>query len=479
MGIGKTYKGIKGRWFLNSFSFVLAIMIIAIAIIGIGTSKYYYSSVKQNVSNRAESTASFFNKYMTKTYDQFYNSAEKFVTEFIEKDKLEVQIIDAYGRVLLSSSALTAGFIPSTGDVIQAFSDKKQVFWIGVDHLTDEKVISVTSPVFYTNGNLLGAVRYVSSLKKVDIHIATVILISVLIGMIFIFLLMVSNRYFITSIVEPVARINVIAKEIAQGRYGMRLQKIHNDEIGDLCDTINYMSDEISRAEKMKNDFISSVSHELRTPLTAIAGWSETLMSGEIDDTEEIVLGLGIIRRESVRLTQMVEELLEFARLENGAMRLNVEPFDVCTELYDSVYMYASMLRREGMDINYHKPREAFFISGDRYRLKQVFLNIIDNAAKYGKDGKKVDISIDKDENNVIIHVRDYGFGIAPEELPFVKQKFYKGSSKQRGSGIGLAVTDEIIKLHGGELDISSTLSEGTTVSVTLPAFDMDREIEE
>ena len=254
----------------------------------------------------------------------------------------------------------------------------------------------------------------------------------------------------------------------------MRLHKVYDDEIGDLCDTINHMSEEISRAERMKNDFISSVSHELRTPLTAIGGWSDTLLAGGASDRDEVIMGLSIIQKESRRLTQMVEELLDFTRLESGRMKLNVELFDVGAELYEAVFMYQNMLDKEHIQLIYDIPDQMCPVSGDRHRLKQVFLNIIDNAAKYGKSGGKIEILLSCDSYTVIIQVRDWGIGIKEEELPFVKEKFYKGSSKQRGSGIGLAVTDEIVRMHGGTLNIASTYGEGTQVTVTLPLANTD-----
>ncbi|MBD9068294.1 MAG: sensor histidine kinase, partial [Butyricicoccus sp.] len=310
-----------------------------------------------------------------------------------------------------------------------------------------------------------------TSLRVVERQIWLIVGVSLLACLVFLIFVVASNSYFIRSIVDPVLKINNIAKEIAAGRYGVRLQKTYDDEIGELCDTINYMSDEINRAERMKNDFISSVSHELRTPLTAIGGWSETLLAGGGEDPEEVMQGLTIIQKESNRLTRMVEELLDFARIESGRMKLEVETFDLSIELYEAVYMYENLLQKSGIRLNYDEDVEAnYFVNGDRHRMKQVFLNILDNAAKYGADGKRIDITLGRDGGKLVATVRDYGQGIPEAELPFVKEKFYKGSSKQRGSGIGLAVTEEIVTLHGGTIDIASTVGEGTTVTVTLPS---------
>ena len=467
--------GIKGRWMMNSLSFVLVILAVVLILVSVGVSSYFYGAVRDNLVSRATTASDTFRKYFTETYDQFYTQAESTIATFQEQDKLEQQFLDASGRILLSTSGLTVGGMASTEDATRAFTTNKTEVFSGRDPVTEERVMSVTAPLVSSRGDLIGGVRFITSLRLVERQTWIIIGIAVLACLVFLMLVVASNSYFIKTIVDPVLKINTIAKEIAAGRYGVRLQKTYDDEIGELCDTINYMSDEISRAERMKNDFISSVSHELRTPLTAIGGWSETLLAGGGEDPEEVMQGLTIIQKESGRLTRMVEELLDFARIESGRMKLEVELFDLSIELYEAVYMYENLLRKSGIHLSYDEDVEAnYYINGDRHRMKQVFLNILDNAAKYGADGKKIDITLRRDGGSIVAVVRDYGQGIPEAELPFVKEKFYKGSSKQRGSGIGLAVTDEIVALHGGTLDIASTLGAGTTVTVTLPAADAE-----
>ena len=444
--------GIRGRWMMNSLSFVLVILAAVMILISVGVSGYYYATVRDNLVSRAVTASDTFRKYFTDTYDQFYTQAESTVTTFSEQDKLEQQFLDANGRILLSTSGLSGGGLASTEDATQALATQKTSVFTGRDPLSDERVMSVTAPLLSSRGDLVGGVRFITSLRVVERQIWIIIGVSLLACLVFLIFVVASNSYFIRSIVDPVLKINNIAKEIAAGRYGVRLQKTYDDEIGELCDTINYMSDEINRAERMKNDFISSVSHELRTPLTAIGGWSETLLAGGGEDPEEVMQGLTIIQKEAGRLTRMVEELLDFARIESGRMKLEVENFDLSIELYEAVYMYENLLRKSGIRLNYDEDVEAnYFVNGDRHRMKQVFLNILDNAAKYGGDGKRIDIRLVRDGGKLVATVRDYGQGIPEAELPFVKEKFYKGSSKQRGSGIGLAVTEEIVALHGGD----------------------------
>lgn len=466
--------GLKGRWLLNSLSFVLIILGAMMILASVGISGYNYSSIRDNLTSRVTSTSRFM-KQWTDTYDQFYTQAEIYVAEYSDRDKVELQFLDRNGRILISTSGLTSGGIPATDDALQALSEQKMRIFTGQDTSTGERVMSVTTPLYANNGQMIGGVRVITSLKVAEKQIWIFIGFCFLGCIVFLGLIIMSNFYFIRSVLDPIRKINVVARGIAAGRYGVRLQKTYDDEIGELCDTINYMSDEISRAERMKNEFISSVSHELRTPLTAIGGWSETLLAGGGEDPEEVIQGLTIIHKESVRLTRMVEELLDFARIESGRMKLEIEQFDLSIELYEAVYMYENLMEKSGLHISYEEDSDINYeIHGDRHRLKQVFLNILDNAAKYGADGKRIDIALRRKGDKIMATVRDYGVGIPEAELPFVKEKFYKGSSKQRGSGIGLAVSEEIVTLHGGTLQIDSQWGNGTIVTVTLPAADAE-----
>ncbi|MBQ9924835.1 MAG: HAMP domain-containing histidine kinase, partial [Clostridia bacterium] len=202
---------------------------------------------------------------------------------------------------------------------------------------------------------------------------------------------------------------------------------------------------------------------------TAIGGWAETIES-DLSDTQTATAGLEIIKKETRRLSQMVEELLDFSRIESGRLRLQTELFDLRGILYDAVFTYNDMLRQNGLEILYHETPDPVMVVGDRNRLKQVFLNVIDNAGKYGKDGDSVDISIVAEGRNAVVRVVDHGVGIPEDELPFVKEKFFKGSAKGRGAGIGLAVCNEIITLHEGTLDVASVYGEGTEIIITIPA---------
>ena len=234
-------------------------------------------------------------------------------------------------------------------------------------------------------------------------------------------------------------------------------------------ENINDMSLKIGQNEKMKSEFISSVSHELRTPLTAINGWGETLLEDPLSDPRQTRRGVRIILNETRRLSTMVEELLDFSKMEDGRFTISLEPVDLQAEFEDAIFTYRELFRQDEIELHYESGEELLPpISGDPERLKQVFCNVLDNAAKHGGAGKRIDASLVQEGTEQVIRIRDYGHGIPEAELPFVKQKFYKGSSKARGSGIGLAVCDEIIRLHNGEFTIANAEGGGAVVTIRL-----------
>ena len=463
----KKITGIRKRWMVNSISVVLFIVLLAVAAFSAAMGSYYYSTLSESLKQKAENAISSFDYYRTEA--EYYDNARAVVAGEPNSDKLEVEYLDADGQIRFSSSDLTAFRSPGTPDIAEAISMKRTKVWIGADPSTGEHIMAASSPLMI-DGEVVGVMRYVTSLNKVDKQIIIIVAIALGIGLGILGMVYFSNLYFIRSIVDPVAGITETAKRIAAGSYGVQIEKRYDDEIGALTDTINDMSLKINQSEKMKNEFISSVSHELRTPLTAINGWAETIMNGEVRDAGDVKKGMGIIVSEARRLTNMVEELLEFSRIQVGRFTLSVEPMDIKAELEDAVYTYREFFRREGIELNHFDCDEEFPpIAGDPERLRQVFCNLLDNAAKHGGSGKRIDTAIARDEDQVVITIRDYGPGIPAEELPHVKYKFYKGSSKARGSGIGLAVCDEIITRHEGTLDIDNAEGGGCIVTIHLP----------
>ena len=313
--------------------------------------------------------------------------------------------------------------------------------------------------------------RYVTAIANLDRQVFLTVLVVCGVMTAVICLIFLSSSIFINNVVAPVSAVSETAKRISAGSYGIQIPNKYTDEMGVLVDNINDMSLKISQSEKMESEFISSVSHELRTPLTAINGWGETLLEDESGDVQQLRRGVQIILKESRRLTNMVEELLDFSKMTDGRFTLQVEDTDIQAELEDAVYTYRELFRQDGISLENTSDKSLYEepITGDPERLKQVFCNVLDNAAKHGGSGKRIVVHLTQQEGEYIISIRDFGPGIPEAELPYVKQKFYKGSSRARGSGIGLAVCDEIVHLHGGQFDIANAAGGGAVVTIRLP----------
>lgn len=459
-------RGIRKRWLLNSVGIVLLILALALGSFAAALFSYYYTSTEDDLFRKANSMANGFRNY---TRVEYRTAAQQTISNYAEKDRVELQFLDITGAVMVSGNDLTAGTTPSTPDIQIALSQQTTESWIGKDPSTGEHIASASSPVIYQGGTV-GVIRYVTSLTSIDRQFIFSMAVILTICTVIFAMVYFSNLYFVRSIVEPLAGITETARLIADGSYGVQIEKKFDDEIGELTDTINDMSLKIKQAEKTQSEFISSVSHELRTPLTAITGWAETVQSGELKDPEDVKRGMDIIVSEARRLTNMVEELLEFSRIEDGRFTLAVEPLDLKAELEDAVYTYKEFFRKEGIELDYKDGEEEMLpISGDPERLRQVFCNLLDNAAKHGGAGKRIDVAVRQDGQEAVITIRDYGPGVPEAELPFIKNKFYKGSSKARGSGIGLAVCEEIVARHEGTLLIGNAEEGGCIVTIQIP----------
>lgn len=464
----RTGGGLRKRWLRHTLAIILPLVIVGVFAVTAVFAAYYYSGMQSDLSYRARTTVDFFSDHMNLNYSEYYQSCVKYAETFDQRNTIELQFINSSGRLVVSSYGPWAGKSPETPEIRQAMQTRAQTPFVGVDPNTGERIMAVSSPMIYSNGEVIGVMRFVTSTRVMDLRITMIALTVALVCALFMGILLLLSNYFLRSILVPLADITEKAKRIAGGSYGVQIQTPYEDEIGELAKTINEMSVQINQNEKSQTEFISSLSHELRTPLTAITGWGETLLADENMDGDTR-RGMTIILREARRLTEMVVDLLDFTRIQDGRMTLNVELTDIRSEFEDTVFMYGSRLKQEGISINYmDDDTDIPEIPCDPKRMRQVFLNIFDNAAKHG-GGKVIDAYIRLREHAVVIYIRDYGPGIPEDELPLVKKKFYKGSSKARGSGIGLAVCDEILQMHGGLLSLDNAEGGGTVVSIVLP----------
>ncbi len=474
------FKGITKRWIVNTFGVIIAVITLLIIFLSVAVQSLSYSSIEQSLLNRNSELSAVFPGYKCENTAAFQSTASKYVEDFDYKESMELMVINASGRVTVTSTGFEPDEDITMPDYEWALESDDSFAQYSGKLGSGEKVMCATHVIRNSKGTSVGAIRYVVSLRKANMRTFIVALIGSLVGIIIIACVAFSGSYFIRSIVKPVREMSETAKRIAQGDFDQELSKMYDDEIGDLCDSINDMAKELGESEKLKNDFISRVSHELRTPLTAIKGWAETMQYG-VPDRITLEKGMSVIVSESSRLTGIVEELLDFSKLQSGRLTMQMQKIDILAEVDEAIYMFKERAISEGKHLLYDEPEIMPPVYGDRNRLKQVFINVLDNALKYTPEGGMVGVQVYQDykDNMIKIIVADNGCGIAAEDIPKIKDKFYKANQKVNGSGIGLAVADEIIKLHEGTLDIDSSPEVGTTVTVSIPIYKNQEEEKE
>lgn len=459
-------KGIRRQIVLQYFILVLLALLLIESIFLVAMQKYYYDSIFNYIESNSKNVIRYYNS-------SFLDSSNEstFISNllyYLKLDNTSLEILDTEGRVLALSSGFESDRVIQTSDIPQALKGNTGR-WIGKDATTGESVMAVSTKIDYGNENVYIA-RYVTSMERVNDALVDILIWSGLIVVGVLVLVFTISIGLANSIVRPINIITAASAEMAKGRFDVRIEGDYKYEIGELASTLNYMAQEIVRSNQVKDDFISSISHELRTPLTSIKGWNETLESGGYDP-EETKMGLKIISKETNRLIGLVEELLDFSKLQQNEMKMvkgTVSVREVLQEIMLNVWAKAE---QKQIKLRLNAEEDDYLILGDGNRLKQVFLNVIDNAIKFSHMNTWIDITLNREQDQVVVIIEDTGIGISEEHLARVKDRFYQVDHQHGGTGLGLAITQQLVELHGGELHMESELGNGTTVTVKLPAL--------
>lgn len=460
-------KGIQRRLFFNFVLIFIVIVVILIVGVFFFARSYYYDAVSLKLSNQAKLTANFYRYYLGKDYQTLEFASDRILKDYKDAHKAELQILTEKGHIYYSSSGTKTAH-EAEGFDTEAFVDDNISLYIGNDPLYDQRIMAVTTPLIINNTKSIGYMRFVTSLEAVDRQLRSIMYLTIIVSGIVLFILSISTTVFSQTIINPVKDITTATGKISKGDYDAKIDKRYNDEIGDLASAINGMTEALKHSESMRHDFLSSISHELRTPLTMIVGWGETVLSGQLNKNE-VDRGIQVIVRESHRLSGMVDELLDFSRLESDAIKLKKQWFPIKDLESDLINIFEDRAFQEDkvFTLMRHIGDHMFF--ADQNRIKQVLINLIDNAFKYTDRLGFIEVDITVNKERMRIRVKDDGRGIHEDDLPMIKEKFYKGKEAQKGSGIGLAVADAIVRRHGGTMAIDSTFGKGTNIEIILP----------
>ncbi len=452
---------VMGLFLLVIFSLIFVYEIFYLQ----STRSYYYENMAGALTSQARYNADLFLTYLS---DEDINTIVlENKNQFYRSTPAQVQILNNAGVVLYDSIASKQlGEELDTSDVASA-RENKPSYIVYIPKYTDEEVMSVSIPL-KNQTNQVGILRLTTSLKEVNSFIIQRFLFSLIFSGVLLLLAALLSFYISRSIIKKIQDLTLVANKLADGQLDVRADENNFGEIGDLARAMNIMSDNLQEKEKIKNDFISSVSHELRTPMTSIKGWTITLQNEEIGD-EIRKEGLKIIEKESERLSGMVEDLLDFSRFASNRIRLKKSAFDLVEVSNNLLSQVRPRTREKEMDVVYSYSSPVIEIVADENRIKQLLLNILDNAIKFTDKGGTIFLEILEKDKNVELAITDTGMGIAEDEIHLVTEKFWKGTSSQSHTGLGLSICEEIVKAHGGTLTIKSQLNVGTKVIINLP----------
>ncbi|MNO40900.1 Alkaline phosphatase synthesis sensor protein PhoR [compost metagenome] len=457
-------KGMRRQIVLHYILVVFLALLLVEVIFLLAIRTYYYDSVYSKIKNHITTGESFFYKYQLNGDDNSYQLQN--LLERFSLNNTELEILTLNGDMITSSTGFQPDRTITTSDVPEAVGGSIGR-WVGRQSGTNESVMAV-SKMLQIHGRDTYVLRYLTSLEGINNDLLNLTLLSIGIGAAVMAVVIVFSFGLANSIVKPLNNITAVSAQMAKGRFNVRIKGNYKFEIGDLASTLNYMAQEIVRSNQIKDDFISSISHELRTPLTSIKGWSETLISGGYDP-EETKLGVSIISRESERLIGLVEEILDFSKLQQNQMKLSIGIVDVKVLLQETILNIWAKAEKKRIHLLL-ECEDGIFVKGDANRLKQVFLNLVDNAVKFSHEDSSIELSAKRlSATETAIMVRDSGIGISEAHISRVKDRFFQVDALNGGTGLGLAISQQIVELHNGKLEMESELGSGTEVTVFLP----------
>lgn len=455
---------LKVKLFLYAFS-IFMIFIIGFEIFSYLTLRdYHYNNLKNFMHTQTKLSSEL---YVSQLGD--FTLSDNILNEnfeFLNNVDGQIQILDNTGNVLYDNIASNQiGTKISTDDVKQALNNNSAT---SIDFKAkNEKTLSVSIPL---NDKTIqvGVLRTTASLRSTDNNIAKQFLIFIIFGAVAAIVGGILSFYLSRRIFRPINKLTEVAKKYSDGQYDEKSNISYEGEIGELAKTMDQLSENIIEKEAVKTEFISSVSHELRTPLTSIKGWSITLQDDGID-RELTNEGLKIIEKESDRLSDMVEDLLDFSRFTSPKFKLSKSTFNILDAAQTIITQLRLRLKEKSINLLFNYNQRDIEVVADVNRIKQVFINLLDNAIKFTPIEGTIVVNIEASDQKVSCQVIDTGIGISENEIDKVTQKFYKGSSSESHTGLGLSICEEIVKAHNGILAITSVEGEGTTIEFTIP----------
>lgn len=330
------------------------------------------------------------------------------------------------------------------------------------------------------SGGIIGIIRFAVPLTEIDHELGVINKVFLLGGLLAVLVTCVIGYFLSKNISLPIRRMEEAARSIAKGDFTKEIDIRTNDELGGLAVSLNRMARELKikinnleKLDKIRTDFVANVSHELKTPLTSIKGFIETLEDGAIDDKENARRFLDIIKKHADRLSNIINDLLSLTEIESREGALKAAAVDMKALLDEVIWSFTHAFSAKGQQFNASYNGTDFKVKGDRDKIEQVLVNLIDNAIKYTGQKGEIRASLFEKKDSVMLTLTDNGIGIPEEHLDRIFERFYrvdKGRSRELGgTGLGLSIVKHIVMLHNGHIGIESETGKGTEITVIFP----------
>lgn len=458
-------------------SVMLAILLLlGITVAGMFQNQYIAEQESELRREAEEVTFTIVTKYLDD--DKRPVATEELVTTARKYDALlQLVFVDqAFGNVCMYDKASTK-WLPvaekylssEAEEIIQNASTRieENIFsgWIEIP------TMSIACPIMTEAGDVVGAMFFHTDMSRTNDSIRQVyldVLLSACVSVIFSFL---AVSYITGRMTKPITDMNNIVRRFSKGEFDARVKIVSRDEVGQLGQSFNVMADELDTLEHSRRSFVANVSHELRSPLTSMRGFLEAMQDGTVPQ-EEYGKYLGIVLDETKRMTAMVNDLLDLARIESGQTVLKLEAFDINELIIRTLLTFEARINAANIEVQMDFEAEHTVVEADPDQIAQVVRNLVDNAIKFSPKGGTLTLKTEVGKKDVRIYVQDEGVGIAPEDLPYVFDRFYKAEKAHTPSGsstgIGLSIVKRIVEQHGQTITVESPPGKGTCFTFTL-----------
>lgn len=427
-------------------------------------SSFYFNKVQEQIDDLSSRYAESINKLD----QQHLNMFEQLATLTDQ----EIIIINEEGLVIANSGipSLSKGKKIEPSD-LYLLSNNKGTQKEYYDETSNKRYISVGKPI-YSDNVIIGGIFVLASIEdmyqSVDIIEKSVILAGV--GAVFLalgFIFILSRK-----LSNPLLEMEKATRKMAKGDLNSRVSIETKDEVGSLAVAINDLAVELHRYRSNRREFFANISHELRTPITYLDGYANALKNNLYHTEEEKEQYLQIIQQEANRLSNLVNDLFELSKMEEGKIEFNFELVDLVEVVEDALKKSKIKAKEKGLQLDFNRFNNIPNIHADGLRMEQIVINLIENSIKYTEKGS-VKVTLSKELNTVFLLIEDTGIGIPEEDIPFLFERFYRvEKSRSRdfgGTGLGLAIVKQLVELQGGAIKVLSKVGKGTCFELTFP----------